>query len=105
MTRGLGNFDLEVAGFACLPELSALCLEQVEFLVVASDGLWDVMTDEDCCALIRSWGQAGAGTAAEQLAAEATRLGSTDDIAIIVVFFPPLPQSRAMPAHVLSGGA
>ena len=42
MTRGLGNFDLEAEGFACLPQISSVALSEVEFVVVASDGLWDV---------------------------------------------------------------
>ena len=42
MTRGLGNFDLEADGFACLPQISCVALSEVDFVVLASDGLWDV---------------------------------------------------------------
>ncbi|CAE8592421.1 unnamed protein product, partial [Polarella glacialis] len=40
MTRGLGNFDLEADGFACIPEVGCIPRWEVEFIVVASDGLW-----------------------------------------------------------------
>jgi len=89
MTRGLGNFDLEAEGFACIPHVSSVPRWEVDFVVVASDGLWDVISDDACCALVRSWGLRGMVTAAEQLAAHARTLGSSDDIAVIVVYLPP----------------
>jgi len=90
MTRGLGNFDLESEGFACLPDVSAVPRQDADFLVVASDGLWDVLEDEKCCALVRERGCAAAslGKTAEHLARHARALGSCDDIAIVVAYFP-----------------
>jgi len=89
MTRGLGNFDLEADGFACLPDVSCLPRQEVDFVVVASDGLWDVLNDEACCGLVREWATgAAAGRAAELLAAQARRLGSADDVAVVVAYFP-----------------
>ena len=49
----------------------------MSFLVIASDGLWDVLPDADCCALVSQ------GLTAEGLAREARRRGSADDIAVI----------------------
>lgn len=90
MTRGLGNFRLEADGFACLPDVSCLPICDVEFVVLASDGLWDVLSDEACCALVREWGGVvgGIGRAAELLAQEARARGSADDIAVVVAYFP-----------------
>eukprot|EP00416_Gambierdiscus_australes_P019563 CAMPEP_0171065070 /NCGR_PEP_ID=MMETSP0766_2-20121228/6640_1 /TAXON_ID=439317 /ORGANISM="Gambierdiscus australes, Strain CAWD 149" /LENGTH=295 /DNA_ID=CAMNT_0011521143 /DNA_START=27 /DNA_END=915 /DNA_ORIENTATION=- len=90
MTRGLGNFDLETAGFACLPEVSQVPISEVEFVVLASDGLWDVLSDEVVCALLREWGNmtVGCGHASEMLALEARARGSSDDIAVVVSYFP-----------------
>jgi len=85
VTRGLGNFDLESDGFSAVADVSALPRRQVEFVIIASDGLWDVISDEDCCHLVRQW---GIMTAAERLAITAQQLGSSDDIAIIVAGFP-----------------
>jgi len=98
MTRGLGNFRLEADGFRCLPEVSVLPVCEAEFVVLASDGLWDVMSDEVCCTLIREWGGVAAGRAADALAAEARARGSTDDIAVVVAYFPlelpPIPAAE-----------
>jgi serine/threonine protein phosphatase PrpC len=90
MTRGLGNFGLESEGFACLPDVACVPRREADFLVVASDGLWDVLEDEKCCALVREWGRAAAslGKTAEYLARHARALGSCDDIAIVVAYFP-----------------
>lgn len=93
MTRGLGNFDLESEGFSCLPQVGTPLLRQeVDFVVLASDGLWDVISDEACCGLVREWVcelGISATDAAERLAGHARNLGSTDDIAIIVAYFLP----------------
>ncbi|CAE7861948.1 ODA1, partial [Symbiodinium sp. KB8] len=80
MTRGLGNFDLEAEGFACLPQISSVALSEVEFVVVASDGLWDVLSDAECCGLVRSF---SSNNVAAELASVARRRGSSDDIAVV----------------------
>eukprot|EP00443_Scrippsiella_acuminata_P016270 CAMPEP_0115179202 /NCGR_PEP_ID=MMETSP0270-20121206/6290_1 /TAXON_ID=71861 /ORGANISM="Scrippsiella trochoidea, Strain CCMP3099" /LENGTH=442 /DNA_ID=CAMNT_0002592179 /DNA_START=17 /DNA_END=1341 /DNA_ORIENTATION=+ len=90
MTRGLGNFCLEADGFACLPQVTSVLRSEAEFVVIASDGLWDVVSDDQCCAFVRQWGGAGV---AEHLVNKARSLGSSDDIAIVVAFF---PQQTAM---------
>jgi len=85
VSRGLGNFDLEADGFSCVPDVTSLPRRQVEFVVIASDGLWDVISDEDCIRLVRQWGTTAS---AERLAIAAQQLGSPDDIAIIIVRIP-----------------
>lgn len=85
ITRGIGNFDLEAEGFSCVADVAWLPKGQVEFVVIASDGLWDVMNDEACCALVRQW---GFQAAADGLARKAQQLGSADDIAVIIARFP-----------------
>lgn len=86
VTRGLGNFDLEACGFSSIADVSSLPRRQVEFVVIASDGLWDHINDEDCCRLIRQWGPTAS---AERLAYAAQQQGSSDDIAVIICRFPP----------------
>jgi len=85
VSRGLGNFDLEADGFLCKADVSSLPRRQVEFIIIASDGLWDVISDEDCCRLVRQWGTTAS---AERLAITAQQLGSGDDIGIIIARFP-----------------
>lgn len=88
MTRGIGNFKLEAEGFRCLPEVNTLPIRDVEFIVLASDGLWDVMTDEACCAFLRERGSIRSYTSADNLANLARTNGSVDDIAVVVAYFP-----------------
>lgn len=98
VTRGLGNFDLEADGFSCVADVTSLPRRQVEFVIIASDGLWDVISDEDCCRLVRQW---GVTASAERLAITAQQLGSGDDIAVIIVRFPnDVFTSSATHAHV-----
>jgi len=85
MTRGLGNFCLEADGFSCMPDVTCLPRAEVEFVVIASDGVWDVLSDAECCAIIRSWSGPGI---TQKIADEARRLGSSDDIAVVVAYFP-----------------
>lgn len=98
MTRGLGNFGLEADGFLCAPEVTSIPRREIDFVVVASDGLWDVMEDEAVIERVRSLSGFGVRPnvsvdhIAQNLVTEARRLKSEDDIAAIVVFFPALPE-------------
>jgi len=63
--------------------------DQRQFLIVACDGLWDVVEDQDAVDLVReavSGGTATRETAAEMLVREALRRGSTDNITAIVAW-------------------
>lgn len=84
VSRGLGDFDFESDGFTSDAHICSVRRENVEFVVLASDGLWDVVDDEACCALVREWGLANI---AERLADHAFKLGSEDDISVIVASF------------------
>eukprot|EP00250_Pteridium_aquilinum_P027335 c346_g1_i1 orf=322-1185(-) len=68
------------------PELQEETItDGVEFLVLASDGLWDVVTNQDAVSLVQSIPDAE--EAAKSLANEAMRKGSADNITCIVVRF------------------
>uniref|UniRef100_J3MLB6 protein-serine/threonine phosphatase n=1 Tax=Oryza brachyantha TaxID=4533 RepID=J3MLB6_ORYBR len=54
-----------------------------EFVVLASDGLWKVMSNQECVDAVR--GTADARKAAAELVGEALERGSADDIACVVV--------------------
>lgn len=46
-TRGLGDVDMEVAGFISLPEVSDfIALEAGDVVLLASDGIWDILDAE-----------------------------------------------------------
>jgi len=97
MTRGLGNFDLEAEGFTSVADVRVCPRSEVDFVVIASDGLWDVMNDETCCNLIRQWGPSAS---AEGLAYMAQQLGSNDDIAVIIAQIPSLSQPNFAAANM-----
>ncbi|KAJ7524289.1 hypothetical protein O6H91_18G085600 [Diphasiastrum complanatum] len=59
--------------------------EDVEFLILASDGLWDVITNKDAVTLVRTIPDPE--SAARRLSDEASRKGSADNITTIVVRF------------------
>lgn len=62
---------------------------QSSFLVIACDGVWDVMEDQDAVDLVRAHVAGGPGrvkTAAQALVDAALAKGSTDNVTALVVF-------------------
>ncbi|CAN8072427.1 unnamed protein product [Agarophyton chilense] len=57
-----------------------------DFIILASDGLWDVVPVDEACALVRSTARVP-DLAAKRLALKAVELGSDDNISVIVAFF------------------
>ena len=59
-----------------------------EFLIVACDGLWDVMEDQEACDFVRNHvrehGQESKEKVSRSLIDEALKRGSTDNITVIV---------------------
>jgi serine/threonine protein phosphatase PrpC len=53
-------------------------------LILACDGVWDVMNNEDSVAVVLRHADEGAEIAARALATEAYRLGSQDNISCVV---------------------
>eukprot|EP00270_Netrium_digitus_P004865 TRINITY_DN16272_c0_g1_i1.p1 TRINITY_DN16272_c0_g1~~TRINITY_DN16272_c0_g1_i1.p1 ORF type:complete len:313 (-),score=67.14 TRINITY_DN16272_c0_g1_i1:357-1295(-) len=68
------------------PEIQEVTISpEDEFLVLASDGLWDVVKDQDAVAMIR--GLEDAEAAAKSLSEEAYKRGSADNITCVVIRF------------------
>ncbi|RHY29563.1 hypothetical protein DYB32_005050 [Aphanomyces invadans] len=62
-----------------------------EFLLLACDGIWDVMSNEDAVALVRSLmaqGESNMGLICEEVLDHCLSLGSRDNMSIVVVKFP-----------------
>ncbi|XP_061341987.1 protein kinase and PP2C-like domain-containing protein isoform X2 [Gastrolobium bilobum] len=89
VTRSIGDDDLKPAVTA-EPEIaeSTLCAED-EFLVMASDGLWDVISSMDVINIIKNTVKEP-GMCSKRLATEAVERGSKDNITVIVVFLRPV---------------
>eukprot|EP00434_Breviolum_minutum_P010251 symbB.v1.2.009046.t1/scaffold569.1/size186053/15 len=103
-TRGLGDVDLESAGFLAVPETSDfMAMEEGDFVLMASDGLWDVLSEEDVLlhAKVGSW-QANVATS-EKLAKIAVqqwlqlygRPSEADDVSVVIFQPGPVIPARA----------
>lgn len=89
VTRSIGDDDLKPAVTA-EPEISETLLTMDdEYLVMASDGLWDVISNEEVVAIIRDTVKEP-GMCSKRLATEAAERGSKDNITVIVVFLRPV---------------
>lgn len=107
-TRCLGNFSSKRIGMICTPQVQRINLKETDrFVVIASDGLWEVMSSTDVVAFILRLGE-DRSQAAKQLVVEArniwyelNRVKKTeakisdspeirfgiDDISAIIIFF------------------
>ncbi|GLT77820.1 hypothetical protein SLA2020_493770 [Shorea laevis] len=89
VTRSIGDDDLKPA-VTPEPEITETVLSaEDEFLVMASDGLWDVVSNEEVVSIIRDTVKEPA-MCSKRLATEAAERGSKDNITVIVVFLCPV---------------
>ncbi|XP_058101226.1 protein kinase and PP2C-like domain-containing protein isoform X2 [Magnolia sinica] len=89
VTRSIGDDDLKPAVTA-EPEITETKLSiEDEYLVMASDGLWDVISNEEVVSIIRDTVKEP-GMCSKRLATEAAERGSKDNITVIVVFLRPV---------------
>ncbi|XP_059281651.1 protein kinase and PP2C-like domain-containing protein isoform X2 [Lycium ferocissimum] len=89
VTRSIGDDDLKPAVTA-EPEITSTTLyAEDEYIVMASDGLWDVVSETDVVNIIRDTVKEP-GMCSKRLATEAAERGSKDNITVIVVFLRPV---------------
>ncbi|XP_038718734.1 protein kinase and PP2C-like domain-containing protein isoform X2 [Tripterygium wilfordii] len=89
VTRSIGDDDLKPAVTA-EPEITETLLSaEDEFLVMASDGLWDVVSNAEVVSIIKDTVKEP-GMCSKRLATEAAARGSKDNITVIVVFLRPV---------------
>lgn len=87
-SRGFGDKELK-KWVSAEPEIKQRTLVKGDdFLVLASDGLWDVMSSNDAAAIVHR--ERNPHLAAKKLTAEALRLGSMDNVTALVVDLRPL---------------
>ncbi|XP_047318821.1 protein kinase and PP2C-like domain-containing protein [Impatiens glandulifera] len=85
VTRSIGDDDLKPAVIAELEVTETTLSEYDEYLVMSSDGLWDVMSSEDIVSIIKNTVKVP-GMCSKSLATEAAKRGSKDNITVIVIF-------------------
>ncbi|KAH7511702.1 hypothetical protein FEM48_Zijuj12G0010700 [Ziziphus jujuba var. spinosa] len=89
VTRSIGDDDLKPAVTA-EPEITETILSaEDEFLVMASDGLWDVISNAEVVNIIRDTVKEPV-MCSKRLATEAAERGSKDNITVIVIFLRPV---------------
>jgi serine/threonine protein phosphatase PrpC len=90
VTRSIGDFDLREQGLTPEPEICRVELTpDDEFIVLACDGLWDVLSNDEVVELVESTVKER-GLAAKRLVAEALARGSDDNVTCIVAFLRPV---------------
>lgn len=87
VSRSLGDGDVKrEGGVTADAEVSTIQLHaNDEFVVLASDGLWDVVSNEDAIALVHDTVK-NPSMAAKRLAVEALARGSQDNLTVVVCF-------------------
>jgi len=97
MTRSIGDFIAKTVGVTHEPEVKVYekLRETERTLVLASDGIWDRLSNEDVAAIVREYHSRGdANGACQELIRVAVdrwqkEHGMVDDITVVVVFLKP----------------
>jgi len=94
-SRGFGDRELK-QWVTPEPEVRCRVLEDGDdWLVLATDGLWDVLSNDDAARHVA--GEKSAHAAARKLTAEALRLGTMDNVSAIVLDLRPVIASGLCP--------
>jgi protein phosphatase 1L len=83
--RAIGDVSLQPY-VTCEPEIEKKELtEEDEYLVLATDGVWDVLSNDQVAKLIRNTAPRGFLECAKVLCSEALIMGSTDNVTVVVI--------------------
>ncbi|XP_044464530.1 probable protein phosphatase 2C 33 isoform X2 [Mangifera indica] len=98
MARSFGDFCLKDYGLISIPEISYLHLtEKDEFIVLATDGVWDVLSNKQVVDIVASAPRSSAARALVESAVQAWRYkhptSKVDDCAVVCLFFNPSSDS------------
>ncbi|TDH65831.1 hypothetical protein CCR75_002057 [Bremia lactucae] len=100
VSRALGDFSYKARAdlpaeqqqVSAEPEIIVQKIEKTEeFLVLACDGIWDVMTNDEICAFIRqllSNGETDLRLIAEEVLDKCLSSGSRDNMSVVIIKFP-----------------
>lgn len=95
VTRALGDWDMKLpegsqSPLIAEPEIQRITLtEDDEFLIIGCDGIWDVMTSQEAVTMVRKGLRRhdDPERCARELAMEAKRLKTFDNLTVIIVCF------------------
>lgn len=90
VTRSIGDHDMKQQGIIAEPEISQTEIhhEQDSFVILASDGVWDVLTGEELIQLVKETVKQPA-MCAQRIVTEALTKGSEDNASAIIAFLDP----------------
>ncbi|KAE9347323.1 hypothetical protein PF008_g7857 [Phytophthora fragariae] len=100
VSRALGDFSYkantklpaEQQQVSAEPDIEVQMIDKTEeFLVLACDGIWDVMSNDELCAYIRQLmtnGETDLKLIAEEILDNCLRAGSRDNMSVVIVKFP-----------------
>jgi len=86
VTRAFGDTQLKKSKILISePEINEILLmPEDQFVVLATDGLWDVLSDEEVISIVQS--TEDNLQASQQLVNQAVQLGSKDNISCVVIY-------------------
>ena len=86
VTRAFGDHALRDSGLTAVPHILKYTLKPFDkFLVIASDGVWDELSDQDAVSFCKD--DVSAKQIAQQIVKTAVQRGSKDNVSVIVVRF------------------
>ena len=89
VSRSMGDLDAKQQGVSAEPETGSCMLRaHDEFLILASDGLWDVVSNGEAVAIVHDTVK-NPSMAAKRLVVEALARGSGDNVTALVCFLRP----------------
>lgn len=86
MTRAFGDHSLRHSGLIAVPHILKYTLKPFDkFLVIASDGVWDELSDQDSVNYCKE--ECTTKQIAQSIVKSAVQKGSKDNISVIVLRF------------------
>lgn len=104
VTRALGDWDMKLprgsqSPLIAEPEIKQISLtEEDEFLIIGCDGIWDVLTSQEAVSIVRRGLRRHDDPVrcARELALEALRLNTFDNLTVVVVSFSSVGDTAAV---------
>ncbi len=85
VTRSMGDFDFKKYGLTSTPDITEHDIGLSDLLIIASDGIWDVVDEADIDKIISNGGHNNVKIMAKTLSELAVNKGSGDNISIILI--------------------
>lgn len=88
VTRSFGDYGLKDSGVTAVPyQMRFPLTKEIQFIVIASDGLWNVLDDQAVTTIVLQSGSKDEWQVSQLLTNRAMELGSRDNITTMVIFF------------------